>query len=71
MTLTTTKRNVTNGNSCRFGEDCVSQDKCPEFLHLKEQLNIAAKGAVQYNRLLNRSALMVARCLLKGQEKEW
>ena len=41
-------------DSCRSGEECVSQDKCPQFLDLKEQWNSAAKGTVQYNRLLTR-----------------
>ena len=45
--------------ACRSGEECVGQDKCPEFLDLKEQLNTAAKGTVQYSRLLTRWVLMV------------
>ena len=42
-------------DSCtRSWEDCVSQEKCPKFLDLKEQWNTAAKGTVQYNSLLTR-----------------
>ena len=41
----------------RSGEDCVSQEECPGFLDLKDQLNSAAKGTDQYSRLLNRSVL--------------
>ena len=41
----------------RSGEDCVSQEKCPGFLDLKDQLNSAAKGTDQYSRLLSRSIL--------------
>merc|ERR1711934_159531 len=41
-------------NNCRSGEDCISQDNCPGFLDLKEQLNTAAKGTVQFSRLLTR-----------------
>ena len=43
---------------CRSGEDCVSQDKCPEFLNLKEQVNTGVKGTVQYNGLLTRCLLI-------------
>ena len=48
---------IKSGDCCRFGEDCISQDKCPSFLVLKEQLNSAVKGTDQYSRLLNRSVL--------------
>ena len=48
---------VKGGDCFRSGEDCISQDKCPSFLVLKEQLNSAAKGTDQYSRLLNRSVL--------------
>ena len=52
--------------SCRSGEDCVSQDKCPEFLDLKEQWSSAAKGTVHYNRLLTRWVLVVTKCFSKA-----
>ena len=44
---------------CRSGEDCIIQDNCPGFLDLKEQLKTAAKGTVQFSRLLTRWVLMV------------
>jgi len=54
LLLTTSLGVDGQSNNCRSGEDCISQDKCPSFLLLKEQLNSAAKGTDQYSRLLNR-----------------
>ena len=58
---------VERDDLCRSGEECVSQDKCPEFLDLKEQLNTGVKGTVQYNGLLTRCVLMVTRCFSMGR----
>jgi len=54
LLLTTSLGVGGQSNTCRSGEDCVSQEKCPGFLDLKDQLNSAAKGTDQYSRLLSR-----------------
>ena len=40
--------------SCRAGDACISQDKCPGFLDLKEQFESATKGTDEWTTLLNR-----------------
>ena len=39
-------------NSCRSGEECVSQDNCPGFLDLKEQFKSATKGTDEWKSML-------------------
>merc|ERR1711963_1353370 len=52
-TTTTTTTTVTTANNlCRSGETCISRDKCPRFLDLREQWRRTAKGSAGYNSLL-------------------
>ena len=47
----------------RPSEDCVSQDDCPEFLDLKEQLDSLNRDSLERASLLKRFEIRVGKNL--------